>query len=81
MKKPVGVIDVGIGNIFSIQRMVEKAGGGSELIQKPSQLLKFKKIILPGVGHFGEGMRALNGKGFSKILINLVIQKKVKQVV
>jgi glutamine amidotransferase len=78
MKKLVGVIDVGIGNIFSIQRMVEKVGGGSELIQKPSQLLKFKKIILPGVGHFGEGMRALNGKGFSKILINLVIQKKVQ---
>jgi len=77
MRKLVGVIDVGIGNIYSIQRIVEKVGGESALIQQPSQLLNFKKVILPGVGHYSEGMKILNSKGFSQILIDLVIQKQL----
>lgn len=78
MKKLTGIIDVGIGNISSVGRMIEKVGGEPALIQQPNQLIKFKKVILPGVGHFDEGMKRLKSKGFSELIFDLVIQKQIQ---
>ena len=60
----IGLINYGVGNLGSIQRMIEKAGGQSVFMSDPSVLTHVKKIILPGVGHYSEGVRGLISSGF-----------------
>ena len=70
-REAVAIIDVGLGNIASIQRMIEKAGGKAVRIIDPAQVYKGRKLILPGVGHFDEGMSRLTEAGFVDILVDL----------
>ncbi len=65
----IGVLDIGIGNIASVGRMIEKAGGKPVVINDPDDLLVINKLILPGVGNFDYGMKKLNETGFSPSLI------------
>lgn len=55
----VGVIDIGLGNVNAVKRMVQKVGGEPVSISNPAQLSSVTKFILPGVGNFNEGMRRL----------------------
>lgn len=64
----VGIIDVGLGNIGSVIRMVEKAGGQGVRIGTPEDLAGHTKVILPGVGHFDHGSALLQKAGFFSAL-------------
>lgn len=66
----IGVLDIGLGNIRSIERMLFKAGSTPIVIDSPSQLNSITKIILPGVGHFDAGMKRLKETGFDLALID-----------
>ena len=55
----VGVIDIGLGNVNAVKRMVQKVGGEPVSVSNPTQLSSVTKFILPGVGNFNEGMRRL----------------------
>lgn len=70
--KKIGIINYGVGNLGSIQRMIEKAGGQSILISNNSDFVHVKKILLPGVGHFAVAMRALNEFSLRNSLIEFV---------
>lgn len=48
----IGIVDYGVGNVRSIQNMLWKIDIRSELISSNKDLIKYKKIILPGVGAF-----------------------------
>lgn len=71
----IGLIDYGVGNLGSIQRMIEKVGGSSVLISSALDLTFVNKIILPGVGHFAEGVRSLNESELRDPLIEFVANK------
>jgi glutamine amidotransferase len=75
MKNQIGILNYRIGNLSSIQRMINKVGGQYSLINKPNDFLEFNKIILPGVGHFVEGVRALQKSGLWDPLLNFVEKK------
>lgn len=64
----VGIIDVGLGNIGSVIRMIEKAGGQCVRIGTPEDLPRHAKVILPGVGHFDHGSALLQKAGFFSAL-------------
>lgn len=69
----VYVLDLGLGNISSIVRMIEKVGGQAEVVRQAPNFGRKKKYILPGVGHFDHGMNAMrnlqiNGDFFSEVL-------------
>lgn len=72
------IVDVGLGNIASIERMLQKVGSKSILAKKPDDLLGIKKVILPGVGHFDEGMKQLQKTGFAKALVELIKEENVQ---
>lgn len=55
----VSILNYGLGNHGSILRMIQKSGGRAEYISTSDEILRAQKIILPGVGHFDEGMNAL----------------------
>ena len=57
----IAILDYGAGNLRSVQNTLEEIGASYELVRDASGLQRASKIILPGVGHFGQMMRALDG--------------------
>lgn len=72
----VGIIDYDAGNLRSIQNSFSKLGYESQLIKNPSDLDKFKYLVLPGVGSFGYCVENLKKKKFFQKLKNTIINKK-----
>lgn len=55
----VTVIDYGVGNLLSVQRGLEHCGANVTLTADPARILAAERVVLPGVGAFGNAMRAL----------------------
>ncbi|HLG99051.1 MAG TPA: imidazole glycerol phosphate synthase subunit HisH [Bryobacteraceae bacterium] len=56
----ITILDYGAGNLRSVQNTLAEIGAQHELVRDPEGLRRASKIILPGVGHFGQMMRALD---------------------
>lgn len=56
----IAVFDYGAGNLRSVQNGLEEIGCAYEVVRNREGLLRAGKILLPGVGHFGQMMRALD---------------------
>ncbi len=56
----ISILDYGAGNLRSVQNTLAEIGGEYELVRDAAWLSRATKIILPGVGHFGQIMRALD---------------------
>ncbi len=60
MTNSIGIVNYGIaGNIHSIKKAVEKAGGNAIVIDNEKQLRNVDKVIIPGVGSFKDAMKEL----------------------
>lgn len=57
-----GIIDYGMGNVRSVQKALEYIGEMAVISGDKSVLNKCDKIILPGVGSFGEGIKELKSR-------------------
>ncbi len=55
----IGIIDYGAGNLRSVQNTLAEIGAPYRLVHTAEQLRAASKVILPGVGHFGQMMRSL----------------------
>ena len=55
----ISIIDYGAGNLRSVQNTLDAMGAEYELVSDAEALERSTKIVLPGVGHFGQMMRAL----------------------
>jgi glutamine amidotransferase len=64
----VTVIDYGVGNLLSVQRGLEHCGAKVILSSDPEQILAAKRVVLPGVGAFGNAMQALNSLGLVSVI-------------
>jgi imidazole glycerol phosphate synthase glutamine amidotransferase subunit len=56
----ISILDYGAGNLRSVQNTLGAIGADYELVRDAEALSRATKIILPGVGHFGQMMRALD---------------------
>ncbi len=56
----ISVFDYGAGNLRSVQNTLGAIGAEYELIRDAAGIQRATKLILPGVGHFGQMMRALD---------------------
>lgn len=68
----VTVIDHGSGNFFSIARAVEKCGGSVHISKTPEEIARADRIILPGVGAFGDGIAALRASGMDQAVVQKI---------
>jgi imidazole glycerol-phosphate synthase subunit HisH len=59
----IAIIDYGAGNLRSVQNTLDEIGASYDVLQGPERLDHAAKVILPGVGHFGQMMRALDERG------------------
>ena len=74
----IGIIDVGLGNVTAVKRMVQKVGGEPISVTQPNKLSEVTKFILPGVGHFNEGMRRLNRDGLNTAIKDAAKNEEIK---
>src|ERR1700676_5766532 len=56
----ISIFDYGAGNLRSVQNTLGAIGAEYELIRDAAGIRGAEKLILPGVGHFGQMMRALD---------------------
>ena len=60
MSSIIGLINYGIaGNLYSIKKAIERAGGIVKVINNQDDLNSVDKIIIPGVGSFKDAMNEL----------------------
>ena len=65
MSDLIGVVNYGIaGNIHSVKKAIEKAGGKTLVINKPSDFNLVDKLVIPGVGSFKDAMQELESDNF-----------------
>ena len=65
----IAIFDYGAGNLRSVQNTLDEIGAPYQLIRDAAGLERAEKIILPGVGHFGQMMRALDDLKVRETLI------------
>jgi len=56
----ITIIDYGVGNLLSVYRGFEYCGAEVVITNDPKKILSSSRIVLPGVGAFPNGMKALN---------------------
>ena len=54
------VVDYGAGNLRSVRNTLEALGAEFTVTNQPGVVASARKLIVPGVGHFGQMMRALD---------------------
>lgn len=57
------IVDYGAGNLRSVQNTLDELGAEYRVTNAPGEISAAEKIILPGVGHFGQMMRAIDDLG------------------
>src|SRR5712664_1720009 len=55
----VTVVDYGLGNLFSVAHALESQGARVRVTSDPNEVRTADRIVLPGVGAFGDGMAGL----------------------
>lgn len=71
MSNLVGLVNYGTaGNIHSVKKALEKAGGEVKLINAAEDFQQVPRIVLPGVGSFKEAMEELTNDGFIEPIRN-----------
>lgn len=60
----IGIIDYGMGNLRSVQKAFELVGAHAQILAHPDQIATIERLVLPGVGAFGDGMINLRKGGW-----------------
>lgn len=64
----VAVIDYGVGNLLSVRRGFERCGAMVTVTSDPDAILSAPRVVLPGVGAFGDGMAGLRRQGLDGVV-------------
>lgn len=64
----IAIIDYGVGNLFSLTQSLNKIGAENVITSDKTVIKKADKLILPGVGAFGDAIKRLNESGLSDII-------------
>ena len=59
----VTIVDYGSGNLRSVQKALERVGAQARITDDPDVVADAERLVLPGVGAFGDAIRALRDRG------------------
>lgn len=68
MRCMIAIIDYDAGNIKSVEKALQKLGQDVVITRDKEQILQADKVILPGVGAFGDAMRNLREYGLTEVI-------------
>lgn len=60
------VVDYGVNNLRSVVRALDAGGHVGVLTSEPEQVRRADRVLVPGVGHFGQGSRTLASTGLAE---------------
>ena len=66
------IIDYGAGNIKSVENALLLLGEKVRVTNVKSEILSAERVILPGVGAFGDAMKQLRNSGLDKVIRQVV---------
>ena len=72
----IAIIDYDAGNIKSVEKALVSLGQEVLVTRDAQEILSADKVILPGVGHFGDAMEKLHRYGLVDVIHQVVQQKK-----
>ena len=72
----IGIVDYKMGNLASVINAFVKVGAVATLESDPSKLNHYDKLILPGVGAFGDAMTHLKENGMDEAVKNFAATGK-----
>jgi len=76
MSNVIGIVNYGVaGNIHSIKKAIEKAGGLVKVIHNKEELEHVDKVVLPGVGSFKDAMKELENDDLIESLKVTLMEK------
>lgn len=64
----IGIIDYNMGNLASVYNACHILEEAASFVRDPNELKNFDRIILPGVGAFGDAMEHLNNTGMKEAI-------------
>lgn len=64
----IGIIDYGMGNLFSVSKALERLGAEFFITDDKQKLMTADSLILPGVGSFKDAMDRLNETGLTDMI-------------
>ena len=75
MKSYIALIDHGVGNLRSVEKALTAVGAKVYLTRDPDVIISADKIVLPGVGAFGDCMHGLRESGTLELVRSLAVEK------
>ena len=64
----VAIIDYDAGNIRSVEKAIRYLGKEAVVTSDPEKILAADRVILPGVGAFGDAMKRLHAMGLVEVI-------------
>lgn len=65
-----------MGNLRSVQKAFEKVGFAAEVSSDPERILAAERVVLPGVGAFGDAMHELHSRELVPVIQEVVAREK-----
>lgn len=72
----IAIIDYGMGNRASVQNALGFLGYESVVTQDPAVIALASHLILPGVGAFGDGIKAIRERGLDRVMAEEIAKGK-----
>ena len=72
----LAIIDYGVGNLRSVEKAFEAVGVPATLTGEPDLIRSADRLVLPGVGAFGECANRLRASGLDQLVMEAADQKK-----
>lgn len=66
----VAIVDYGVGNLFSLKSSFAQIGAEAIVTGDPQRLHTADRIVLPGVGAFGDAAAKLRATGLDKVILD-----------
>jgi len=68
----IGIVDYNMGNLASVRNAFKKINAEAEVVSKPEKIKNYDKLILPGVGAFGDAVEHLKTSGLDEAITEFV---------
>ena len=68
----ITIVDYQMGNLRSVQKAIQKIGGDALITSDPHRIANAEKLILPGVGAFGDAMHEINRRDLASPICDFV---------
>ena len=72
----IAIIDYGVGNLFSVEKAFAAIGEEVKVTGEAEDLKAADKLVLPGVGAFGDCMKNLEATGLIPVILEQIAIKK-----